>query len=119
MKVYVLGAGASYPIYPLASQLFLEISAFIKSCSPCFDRFDYEKDWPALLKWLAENPDPLLRQAYRNGNLEQIFTVLDLANSLQDESLISILRASKAGLEEVAAAEAAHEAIAPDFREYE
>lgn len=119
MKVYVLGAGASYPIYPLASRLFQEISNFIKNCGPFFNRFDYEKDWPALLKWLADNPDPLLRQAYRNGNLEQIFTVLDLANSLQEESLTSIMRAAKVGMEEVVAAEAAHEAIAPDFREYE
>lgn len=119
MKVYVLGAGASYPIYPLATTLFKDISDYIKSCGPCFDRFDYEKEWPALLKWLSENPDPLLRQAFRNGNLEQIFTVLDLANSLHDESLTSILRASKSGLEQVKAAEAAHELMAPDFREYE
>jgi hypothetical protein len=119
MKAYVLGAGASYPLYPLGGNLLAEISAYIQSCGSCHDRFDYKNDWPDALGWLEENQDPLLRQAYRNGNLEQIFTVLDLANSLQEESLIAIMRAAKRGAEHVAAAEAHHQSIAPDFRRYE
>jgi len=93
------------------------IDRYIKSCGKCIDRFDYEKDWPATLQWLAENSNPLLREAYRTGNIEQIFTVLDFAQSLHEESLIAIFRASKAGA--VSAAERSHDNLSADFTNYE
>jgi hypothetical protein len=116
MTTYVLGAGASYPVYPLASKLLQSISDHIVACGNCFNRFDYA-DWPEVLAWLRENPNPLLRQAFQNGNIEQIFTVLDLAESLLDDSEIDILRASKKGAEAVSAAIASHTKLAVgDFR---
>lgn len=54
MRTYVLGAGASYPIYPLGSSLLECTDRFIRSCGKWFDRFDYEKEWPVTLQWLAE-----------------------------------------------------------------
>lgn len=118
MTTYVLGAGASFPVYPLASQLLKAISDFIAGCGKCFDRFDYEK-WPEIMAWLEKSPNPLLRQAYRNGNIEQIFTILDLADSLHDESQIDILRASKQGLDAVNAAKRKHDELAVDTTEYQ
>jgi hypothetical protein len=118
MTTYVLGAGTSYPVYPLASKLLQHISDHITGCGKCFNRFDYA-DWPKVMAWLAENPNPLLRQAFRNGNIEQIFTVLDLAESLLDDSLIDILRASKKGADAVAAAEASHRKLAAETSEYQ
>ena len=56
MRTYVLGAGASYRIYPLGGSLLEHIDGFIKSWGKWFERFDYEKEWPATLKWLADNP---------------------------------------------------------------
>ena len=118
MTTYVLGAGASHPVYPLASKLLQDISAHITGCGNCFNRFDYA-DWPKVMAWLRENRNPLLRQAYENGNIEQIFTVLDLAESLLDDSLIDILRASKKGADAVAAAEASHKKLAAETSEYQ
>ena len=108
MRTYVLGAGASYPIYPLGSGLLQAIDDYVKSCGKCFDRFQYDTDWPATLEWLATNPSPLLREAYRAGNIEQIFTVLDFAQSLHDESLVSVLKASRLAQEQAAEAEATY-----------
>lgn len=34
MKVYVLGGGASYPIYPLVGELLEKISGYIRSSPP-------------------------------------------------------------------------------------
>jgi hypothetical protein len=118
MTTYVLGAGASYPVYPLASELLRHISDYIAGCGKCFNRFDYA-EWPEVLRWLAENRNPLLRQAFQNGNLEQIFTVLDLAESLHDDSLIGLLRASKKGADAVAAAEASHKNLTSETSEYQ
>ncbi len=118
MRVYVLGAGASCPIYPLAGNLLGEISAYIESCGACFNRFDYAK-WPEILKWLAESPNPLLREAYHAGNLEQIFTVLDLAVAIQEQSQIAVLAASRQGIEKVNATLAHHKSVSPDLTEYE
>jgi len=118
MTTYVLGVGASYPVYPLASKLLQHISDYVEGCGKCINRFDYA-DWPAVIAWLAENPNPLLRQAFQNGNIEQIFTVLDLAESLADDSLIDILRASKKGADAVAAAEARHRKLAEETSEYQ
>jgi hypothetical protein len=118
MTTYVLGAGASFPVYPLASKLLQHISDYITGYGKCFNRFDYA-DWPKVMAWLAENPNPLLRQAFQNGNIEQIFTALDLAESLFDDSLIDILRASKKGADAVAAAEASHRKLAAETSEYQ
>lgn len=118
MRAYVLGAGASHPIYPLGSNLFAAIDLFIDGCGPCINRFDYQKDWPELKRWLELNSNPLLSQAFRNGNIEQIFTVLDLAESLISESLTSILAASKRGAAEVQRAGELHHSFASEIVEY-
>jgi hypothetical protein len=118
MRAYVLGAGASCPIYPLGGGLFQAIDDHIKRCGPCFDRFHYETDWPNLKEWLAKNSNPLLRQAYRNGNIEQIFTVLDLAEGLISDSLSDIFIASKNGAAAVRAAEASHDSLTNEIGEY-
>lgn len=118
MKAYVLGAGASYPMYPLASQLLRAVSDFVAGCGNLVDRFDYAK-WPEIMAWLENSANPLLRQAYRNGNIEQIFTILDLADSLHDESQIDILRASKQGLDAVNTAKQKHDELAKDTTEYQ
>jgi len=117
MTTYVLGAGASYPVYPLASKLLQHISDYITGWGKCFNRFDYA-DWPKVITWLRENPNRLLRQAFQNGNIEQIFTILDLAESLIGDSRMDILRASKKGLEAVAAAEASYSELAEETGEY-
>lgn len=118
MITYVLGAGASYPVYPLAIKLLERIDNYIHENGKCFNRFNYA-DWPAVMRWFADNPNPLLRQAFHNGNIEQIFTVLDLAESLVDDSLVDILRASKMGAEAVAAAKASHKKLAAEASEYQ
>jgi len=118
MRAYVLGAGASHPMYPLGSGLFEDIDNHIRDCGPCFNRFDYQKDWPKLKEWLENNQNPLLRQAYRNGNIEQIFTTLDLAEMLISESHISMLRASKEGEAVVKAAIGNHDIFANEIGEY-
>jgi len=118
MRAYVLGAGASYPIYPLGGALFSAIDEHIQSCGPCSNRFDYQADWPKLKEWLANNSNPLLRQAYRNENIEQLFTVLDLAEGLISDSYSSMFHAAKKGVNEVKAAEAHHDSFAAEIREY-
>jgi hypothetical protein len=118
MRAYVLGAGASYPIYPLGGTLFKAIDEHIRSCGPCFNRFHYETDWPKLKEWLANNSNPLLRKAYWNGNIEQIFTVLDLAEDLISDSYSSMFRAAKQGVSEVKEAEAHHDSFAAEISEY-
>ena len=51
-------------------------------------------------------------------NIEQIFTVLDLAEGLISDSYISILRAAKKGADEAKEAEAHHDSFASEIREY-
>ncbi len=118
MTTYVLGAGASYPIYPLSSELLTRIGDYVAACGQCFNRFNYA-DWPEVMAWLSNNANPLLRQAFQNRDIEQIFTVLDLAESLTDQSLIDILRASKEGADAVAAAQANHTKVASETSEYQ
>jgi len=118
MRAYILGAGASYPIYPLGASLLDEIDKHIVSCGPLINRFDYKNDWPPLRDWLKNNSNPLLKKAYGNRNIEQIFTVLDLAESLRSESLVSILKASKQGIVEVQEAEKAHDSFNDEVSEY-
>jgi hypothetical protein len=66
MTTFVLGAGASYPVYPLASRLLEKVSEFITQNSSFIDRFNYA-EWPEIMEWIAKNPNPLLRQAYRTA----------------------------------------------------
>jgi hypothetical protein len=113
MRTYVLGAGASVPIYPLGNHLFAAIDQYIQRCGQCFNRFDYKTDWPNLKDWLETNPNPLLREAYENRNIEQIFTVLDLA-----ESLSKIFFASKKGAAAVQVAETNHDLLKNEIGEY-
>ncbi len=118
MRVYVLGAGASYPIYPLGGGLFDAIDEHVLRCGPWFDRFDYQTGWPKLKEWLENNSNPLLREAYRSRNIEQIFTVLDLAEGLVSESQISMLSAAKLGADAVGKAVARHQSFAADIKQY-
>jgi hypothetical protein len=118
MRTYVLGAGASYPIYPLGGTLFTAIDEHIQKCGYCVNRFDYQTDWPKLKEWFANNSNPLLRQAYWNGNIEQIFTVLDLAEGLISDSYSSMFRAAKKGVNEVKEAEAHHDSFAAEINGY-
>jgi hypothetical protein len=88
MKVYVLGAGVSYTVgYPLGDDLLGEVDRFIRSCGSCTDRFDYKNDWPTLCAWLEKNENPLIREAYRTRQLEQVFTILDQARVLNTSAM--------------------------------
>lgn len=118
MRAYVLGAGASFPIYPLGGSLFAAIDKHIQACAPCFDRFDYTIDWLRLKEFLGKNSNPLLRQAYRNENIEQIFTVLDLADNLILNSFSDVMRASKLGVQAVHDAEQSHKALTDEIAQY-
>jgi len=87
MKVYVVGAGVSKTVgYPLGKELFDNIDDFIRS-QRCFNRFDYQKDWPELCRWFETNSNPLVSQAYRSRQLEHLFTILDHSMILRAESL--------------------------------
>jgi hypothetical protein len=89
VKVYVTGAGASKAAgYPLGWELLPEINAFIGKSGPCSTDFDYLKDWPRVREWLRQNDNFLIREAYQTGNLENIFSVLDFAQQLGEQSLL-------------------------------
>lgn len=118
MKTYVLGAGASHPVYPLGSGLLVAIDDYIKSSGKCFDRFQYDTEWPAALEWLRKSPNPLLSEAFRTQNIEQIFTVLDFVQNQYDESFVGILNADKLGAEEVAVATSSHQSFNSAVRQY-
>jgi len=83
MRTYVLGAGASDGLYPLGGGLLQEIVKYIRSRERCAYESDYMKKWPGVFECLETNPDSLLRAAYRSGNIERVFTVLDLAEVLR------------------------------------
>lgn len=92
-RVFVVGAGVSKCAdYPLGIELFDEIDLYIKSCGPCYDGFDYRKDWKALKLWLQRHRNPLISEAYRKRLIEYLFSLLDIAHDLQIESLISVYR---------------------------
>jgi hypothetical protein len=87
MKVYVTGAGASKEAgYPLGSELLNELDSFVRSSGQCIDRFEYSK-WPEMCGWLETNDNLLINEAYRTGNIENIFSILDFANQLSDQGL--------------------------------
>jgi hypothetical protein len=75
-------------------------------------------DWPKLKVWLETNSNALLREAYRNGNIEQIFTVFDPAGGLISDSPTDILSASKKGAAAVKVAEASHDSLKAEIGEY-
>jgi hypothetical protein len=93
MKVYVTGAGASKDAgYPLGLELLREMDLFVRSSGLCFNRFDYSKHWPEMCRWLEENDNLLVSEAYRTRNLENIFSVLDFTDKLRDQSLDAYAR---------------------------
>lgn len=80
MDVYVLGAGVSKSVgYPLGSELFDAIEEYVRGCGKCFDRFDHQQGWAELKVWLETNPNPMIVEAYRDKDIERLFTLLDLA----------------------------------------
>src|ERR1700733_334306 len=96
MKCYVLGAGVSKSIgYPLGAELFDEMDKFVRESGACVDRFDYQRDWPELHRWLSSNPNPTIAQAYRTKNIEHLFTALDFAEELRSEALSSVVSARR------------------------
>jgi hypothetical protein len=93
MKVYVTGAGASKDAgYPLGWELLQEIDSFVRGSGPCLNRFDYSTEWPETCQWLEKNDNLLIREAYRTRNLENIFSVLDFAEQLRQQSLDAYAR---------------------------
>jgi len=112
MNVYVLGAGVSKTVgYPLGVGLFDEIDSYVRGSSPCFNRFDYAKDWGALKRWLGMHKNPVVAEAYRSRQFEHLFTIFDLAWRLRLDSLGSVLRSAKSGKRAVASAERAWRAL--------
>ena len=93
MKVYVLGAGVSKTVgYPLGSELFDEVDLYVQGSGHCIDRFDYKNDWPALCRWLKENENPLIQEAYRTKQLEHLFTILDQAWMLKVSVMVDAVK---------------------------
>ncbi len=96
-RVFVVGAGVSKCAdYPLGIELFDEVDLYIRSCGPCYDGFDYRKDWKALKQWLQHHKNPLISEAYRKRLIEYLFSLLDIAHDLQIENLVSVYKSLKA-----------------------
>ena len=91
MKAYVLGAGVSYGAgYPLGNQLFDKVGEFVKHQPPA-----RKGEWHEVCLWLRESPDPLIAEAYRKGQFEYLFTILDLAGKLCVDNLIDAYHSYK------------------------
>jgi len=72
MDVYVVGAGVSKSVgYPLGSELFDAIEAYVQTSGNCIDRFDYKNDWKDLSRWLDTHPNPMVAEAYRAKDIER------------------------------------------------
>jgi hypothetical protein len=96
MRCYVLGAGVSKSVgYPLGAGLFDEMDKFVRESGACLDRFDYQRDWPELHRWLNSNPNPTIAQAYRTKNIEHLFTALDFAEELRSDALSLMVNARR------------------------
>ncbi len=107
MNVYVLGAGVSKSGgYPVGVELFDEIDKYVRESGNCWDRFDYRKDWDALHRWLRDNCNPTIVQAYATKNIEHLFTVLDFAMQLHGDAFLSAFRAERGSDERTARATA-------------
>jgi hypothetical protein len=91
MNVYVLGAGVSKTVgYPLGSELFDEIDQFVWRRSQLPDDFD-QWDWSLLCQRLKQNQNPLVREAYRTKQIEQLCTVLDQASILKQDLIFDAI----------------------------
>jgi len=87
MKTYVLGAGTSATVkYPLGYQLLQQMDKFIRAVGTSKS----VEDWARFCRWAESNTNPLIAEAYRRGNLEQLFTVLDFAVKLRSANLDAI-----------------------------
>ena len=90
MKTYVLGAGTSATAkYPLGGQLLASIDRFVRGLER-HGTSNHVKDWSRFCTWSERNRNPLIAEAYRSGNLEQLFTVLDFASKLRHANLDAI-----------------------------
>lgn len=120
MKAYILGAGVSKSVgYPVGTELFDEIDKYVRESGSLLDRFDYREDWNQLHRWLDTNPNPTIVQAYRNKNIEHLFTVLDFAAGLLNDAVLGVYAAR--GTVEGTARSAAYDAFkgtTEDYRRY-
>ncbi len=120
MRAYVIGAGVSKSVgYPLGIELFDAVDKFVRLQGKTFNRFQFDKDWPALKRWLARHRNPIVSEAYRSRQLEHLFTVLDLAENLRIDSLGAILAASKRGKKAVSLAESRWRSVEKNSRSYQ
>lgn len=106
MKVYVIGAGVSKVVgYPLGVELFDAVDQFISRSGRLFNRFHYDKDWPALKRWLTRHKNPVVAEAFQSRQLEHLLTILDLAENLRLNSLGAVIAAAKEGRKAVSKSE--------------
>lgn len=90
MRVFVTGAGFSAEAkYPVTSQLFKQVDKFIQDSAPNRDGFSWRTDWPQFKKWLQKANTFLVREAGRQGNIENILTVMDLYLTLKEGMLLA------------------------------
>jgi hypothetical protein len=93
VRAFIMGAGASNDAgYPLGTELLREIDSYVCGSGRCFNRFDYSKEWPETCRWLEVNENLLVREAYRTGNLESLFTTLDFIEQLRQQRLDAVAR---------------------------
>jgi hypothetical protein len=91
VKVYVLGAGASYGAgYPLGNELFDSVAEFVRT-----ERSELASELERICSWLEINPDPLIVESYRKRRFEYLFTILDLASKLSVDNLTDAYHAYK------------------------
>jgi hypothetical protein len=80
VNVYLTGAGASASAgYPLGDKLLTSIGEYVSEPGDPGGLCPDKATWNEVCKWLKTNPDAVIREAYRNGNWEYLFTTLDLA----------------------------------------
>jgi hypothetical protein len=89
VNTYVTGAGASKKAgYPLGAELLSSIGKHINGSSAGTGSIPDKAEWDEVCEWLEMNPDVVIHEAYRNGNLEYLFTSLDLAAQLARDNVI-------------------------------
>jgi len=94
MNAYVVGAGVSACVgYPVGSDLLDAIDRYVRESDA---HPDYWEDWDALQRWLQNNSNPTIVQAHRTGNIEHLFTALDLVAELRDAALLRVARRDRA-----------------------
>ena len=83
MNVYVVGAGVSKTVgYPLGGDLLHEVEELIRLSGSSLRLPEFTAVGPVLRAWLEMNSDPIIAESYRSGNLEYVFTALDLSWNL-------------------------------------